>query len=153
WWGASLELEADAKIDSAVGSHTPDQAPTDLLLPTVNRIDLNGPGTNNDGALRNVSGTNRVTGRVNLQSSSSIFVAPDSLNGGLPFDDVSQLTITGLVTGGAAANLTKIGQGELVLTNANTYTGLTFINEGWITIQNNQALGGTLFVDSSLPAG
>ncbi len=40
------------------------------------------------------------------------------------------------------ADLFKTGLGELVLTASNTYTGETFIRQGWITARNDRALGG-----------
>jgi autotransporter-associated beta strand protein len=71
---------------------------------------------------------------------------------------LSQLTVNGLITGPSgmltspspgivttgAPTLTKVGYGELVLTAANTYVANTFINQGWITVENNFALGGTI---------
>ncbi len=41
-----------------------------------------------------------------------------------------------------APSITKIGQGTLVFANADTYTGKTLINNGVLTIQNGDSLGG-----------
>jgi autotransporter-associated beta strand protein len=137
WWGTTLELQTHGVIDSSTGTYN-------LRLPALNYIWLNGPGVNNDGALRNISGVNKIVGRVSLQSSASIDVEPDpdpTNSGGQPWNDLSQLTIDGVVDSNGTNNLTKIGQGELVLTAANTYTGQTLVNQGWLSVRNNGALG------------
>ncbi|MEI6656828.1 MAG: autotransporter-associated beta strand repeat-containing protein, partial [Verrucomicrobiota bacterium] len=55
------------------------------------------------------------------------------------------LTVSGTIAnnGGNATVLTKSGPGALVLTNANSYTGATYVNEGVVNIQNATALGTT----------
>jgi fibronectin-binding autotransporter adhesin len=51
-------------------------------------------------------------------------------------------TISGTVVNGSGAlSLTKGGNGSLVLSNANTYTGTTSVNAGILRITNNTALG------------
>jgi autotransporter-associated beta strand protein len=87
------------------------------------------------GNLENVSGTNTWSGKVVLESNSSIGV-----------DAGTQMTITGNIqdptpTPNAIANVTKVGAGTLVLPNSNSYTGSTFINAGILNIQNAGALG------------
>jgi autotransporter-associated beta strand protein len=52
------------------------------------------------------------------------------------------LTIGGIIAGGAAAPLTKLGSGTLVLSGSNTYTGGTFIAAGILQANNSAALGG-----------
>ncbi|WP_313670916.1 autotransporter-associated beta strand repeat-containing protein [Sandarakinorhabdus sp.] len=52
-------------------------------------------------------------------------------------------TLSGILSG--AGSFTKIGSGNLILTNANTYAGGTALNVGTVTVANNSALGtGTL---------
>jgi autotransporter-associated beta strand protein len=49
------------------------------------------------------------------------------------------------MTGGSGmpSDLTVAGGGELLLAGNNTYRGTTYVNQGTLTIQNGQALGGT----------
>src|SRR5581483_4387624 len=72
------------------------------------------------------------------------------------WNSLSQLTVNGVIDNASSTprltNLTKVGLGELVLTAVNTYLGpntgeataQTFIHEGWVTIENSQALGATV---------
>src|SRR5207248_2239798 len=54
------------------------------------------------------------------------------------------LTVGGVISDGTTATaLTKAGAGTLVLTGANTYSGLTTVSAGILNIQNGSALGGT----------
>jgi autotransporter-associated beta strand protein len=68
----------------------------------------------------------------------------------------NQLTITGNIIDdplsiGFSGNLTKLLRGELVLPSANpNFTGSTFIDAGWITVSNNQALGPRLAGSDSI---
>jgi autotransporter-associated beta strand protein len=49
------------------------------------------------------------------------------------------LTLSGIISGSGSPTIT--GGGTLTLTNANTYTGGTFLNAGALAIGNSQALG------------
>ena len=78
---------------------------------------------------------NAITGAITLQTNSTI-----------NSDANTHLTIAGVVQDPVPApvppaNVTKIGAGSVILTNANTYTGVTNINAGIVNIQNSQALG------------
>ncbi len=78
--------------------------------------------------------------------------------------NASTLTLGGVIANGTTANgITKAGNGTLLLTAANTYTGTTTINAGAVIVQNNAALGtnasgttisgtGTLDVSGTLAA-
>ncbi len=59
------------------------------------------------------------------------------------FNVSSGLTVTydGIVAG--ASTLTKSGAGTLVLSGANTYTGVTTVSAGVLRVQDSAALGGT----------
>ena len=104
-------------------------------------LTLNGTGVSNDGALRNISGTNTYGGAITLGSATRI----NSDAGTLTLDVASGSAITGTqnLTFGGAGNvtvndaiatgtgtLTKDGAGTLTLSAANTYTGLTTITAG-----------------------
>jgi autotransporter-associated beta strand protein len=102
-----------------------------LTSPVQNNLIVNGPGINNDGALLAITGSDNWVGNVEMDSDST-------------FGATSQgtLTITGQISDlGAGHNLTKEGAGMVVFTNANTYRGLTTINNGILQIQNPLALG------------
>jgi autotransporter-associated beta strand protein len=58
------------------------------------------------------------------------------------FNDVSPLTLSGTITGGAGFR--KTGPGTLILAGHNAYTGLTIIQQGTVSAQNSAALGSTL---------
>ena len=127
-------------------------------------------------ARKNVSGDNIIEGNVSLRTTLSmptaIGVAPDPDPFGEqdePFGEFSQLTINGVIddqTGGVSpvpkgsTYLKKLGAGELVLTAANTYTGpaigrtpgvlpQTEIAAGWITVENDLALGARISTQNS----
>lgn len=141
--GASLELQADQFPDSSgmAGVYN-------LYFPANTTFNLRGTGLYGSGALHNMSGTNIIEGSVILGGPTYISVDPDpdpyNLQG-LTANNLSQLTINGVVSGSA---LTKVGYGELVLTNKNTFANGTgqnvyqlFIDKGWVTAQNSRALG------------
>jgi autotransporter-associated beta strand protein len=92
---------------------------------------LSGHGVGGDGALRGASGTNTWGGAVNLDSSTTVFVAPGA-----------QTTIAGVVSEASPAfSITKTGAGTLVLGALNTYSGGTLINEGTLSVSANNRLG------------
>ena len=115
-------------------------------------LSLSGSGVNNDGALRNISGTNTYAGVVTLGSSSRInsdagllTLSTGTITGsgfGLSVGGVGDTTISSII-GTGTGSLTKDGAGTLTLTAANTYTGATTVTAGELNIQNSLALGGT----------
>lgn len=138
--GAALEIQADALTDSV------NTTGTDLTV--TEDLHLSGSGIGGTGALRNLVGTNVWAANVSLDTNSTIGVDPDPDHldaDALPFNDFSQLTITGQLGGSlpSFSDLTKVGTGELVLPGANSnFLGVFSINEGWVTARNNRALGG-----------
>lgn len=94
-------------------------------------LTIAGTGVGGTGALRNLAGNQVWSGTVTLSGNASIVV-----------DAATQLTLSGVVgNSGGSFDLTKDGTGRLVLTNANTYGGVTRILAGAVNIQNNNALG------------
>ena len=169
--GGTLELEVEAATttprfgyDQATGNSTGRDLWNDSVtldpnaLTLSNPITINGRGFQNTGALRSRSGINTVTVDVNLDrlafpfaltgdgSDASIGVDQD-LRPGHPspnsnyFTSDYSLTILGQITGGTYTEFVKRGAGHLILPGANTYQGVTQIEQGWVTIEDNNALG------------
>jgi autotransporter-associated beta strand protein len=95
------------------------------------------------GALYNASGNNAWDGNVILGSPSNV---PDTGDVTIGAAANSNVAIEGIVSSATpiaspSANLQKIGAGTLTLSNANTFTGNVFIEQGAINIGNSQALG------------
>ncbi|MFO0880161.1 MAG: Ig-like domain repeat protein [Gemmataceae bacterium] len=91
---------------------------------------LNGPGISNDGAILNVTGNNTWGGTVALDSNSTFGSNADSL------------TFTNTISDlGSGYSITKEGASRVIFSGANTYRGLTTINNGTLVAQNPLALG------------
>jgi autotransporter-associated beta strand protein len=125
--------------------------------PPIKPYDLTlfGLGINATGALHSISGINLWTGDVDLGivvpgglNFTGIGVDPDpnAHNSNLYFTRDYSLTISGIVSD---QRLEKVDNGQLIMTNKNTYgpiTGqpldvTTLIQAGWITIRETTALG------------
>jgi fibronectin-binding autotransporter adhesin len=74
-----------------------------------------------------------INGKLDLGASTRTFTVGDSTT------VVADLTVGAVISG--AVGITKAGAGTLVLTNANTYTGLTTVSVGALNIRNATALG------------
>jgi fibronectin-binding autotransporter adhesin len=125
-------------------------------------LSLTGMGVNNDGALRSMTGNNVFGGLITLGGTTRINAEVGSL---LTLDVASGNAITGvqnLFFGGAGninvndaiatgtGSLTKDGSGTLTLVAANTYTGLTTISNGTVTLGVNNAFAtGGVTVDGA----
>jgi autotransporter-associated beta strand protein len=93
-------------------------------------LTLNGTGVSGQGALINSSTTSATySGSITLASSSSIGV-----NG--------NITVTSIISGANA--LTKVGNGTLILSGSNTFTGGLVINSGTVQLGNNNSLADVL---------
>jgi len=92
------------------------------------RIYLNATGGGN-GALRNFSGNNTITGNVTLGWTAP-GVAASAVSIGA--EAGSTLTISGNIDG--AQSLTKVGAGLLVLSGTNTWTGATIVSAGTLRL-------------------
>ncbi len=89
------------------------------------------------GAVRAVSGTSRWTGPVTLTGDTRIgTVGTQQIQNGL---NAASLDLGGTVSG--AFNIEKVGQGTLILSAANTYTGQTVVTQGVLEVKNPTALG------------
>jgi hypothetical protein len=88
-------------------------------------LDLQGVSTTkglnlNGGTFKVTSGTNSVTGNVNLGANTTVNVSG------------TKLTLGGVISG--AYNFAKSGNGTLALTNDNTYSGSTTISAGTLEV-------------------
>lgn len=103
--GAALELqETTASANLSVGES----------------LTLNGDGISNNGALRNRSGNNTLTGTVTLASDSRIH------------SDADTLTLDNAISGDF--NLTLGGAGTVTLAGTSTYTGATTVSAGTLLV-------------------
>lgn len=124
-------------------------------------ITINGTGVSNTGAIRNISGTNALTGLITLGSAARInsdagtlqlsatTTSVSSPNLNLTFGGGGAISVTTALSLGSGA-VTKDGGGTTTFLVSNTYTGGTTISDGAINIQNAGALGasGTITVNN-----
>jgi len=104
-----------------------------------------GAGVGGLGAVRSLSGENALTNAPNgapgfcLRSNTVVGV------------DAGTLTVSGFYEAEGSFGLTKVGNGTLVLTTDNTYTGGTTVNAGTLSVAGNGGWGrlrGTLTVNA-----
>ena len=129
---------------------------TDMTINASGLLDLNGFGDNVSDIILNggdistaVAGSILPTGNItvnrNTNSQATISGRMSVLSS--PIIDVTghffspDLNITALLFG--AGNLTKNGVGEVGLSAANTYSGLTTVNDGFVLVNHSSALGST----------
>jgi autotransporter-associated beta strand protein len=105
----------------------------------IANITITTPGSGDTSAATFTSGSVVFTPQL-----SSVVLASSSSVGG-PGD----ISIAGVVSGAAAALLTKVGAGTLTLAGANTYAGGTTLNAGGLNINN----GGTSATNSAIGTG
>ena len=119
-------------------------------------FDIYGTGISSGGAIRNISGTNTLTGDISLLAASRI----NSDVGNIIINNVTEaismgsfalniggtlsgaVTVSGVITG-SGGTLTKDGLATnfLYLSGNNTYTGVTAISIGVINVTSANALG------------
>lgn len=90
----------------------------------------NGAGT---AALNNVVGSNTISAPFTLSSNSTVTVS----------NLTDTLTVSGVIGNTGFGTLTKGGDGTLLLSGANTFSGAATVNAGTIKLGNGAALGTT----------
>ncbi|NBN95311.1 MAG: hypothetical protein EBV31_06785, partial [Verrucomicrobia bacterium] len=128
--GASLELQGSVNVASEP-------------------LSLTGAGFGGAGALRNLSGTNTFGGPITLagdtsvQSDAGTLTISGNISAGtrtLTITGASNTSLTGVMSGGMSAALTKNGSGTLTLANSNTFGGATTINAGSVVVGGTDVL-------------
>ncbi len=110
------------------------------LTGVANNITISGNGISNDGALRNISGSNTVSGNITLNANSYIGA------------DAGTLTLGGTI-GGGANGVTIVGNGTVVFSGAgdNNYSGTTEVKSGTLLLSKSaghKAVSGPLTIDT-----
>ncbi|WP_396274878.1 beta strand repeat-containing protein, partial [Hyphomonas sp.] len=115
----------------------------------ANALSLNGTGTANGGALRNLSGDNSFAGAVTLggatriNSDAGLLTLSGGITGNannLVFGGAGNIAASGVLSG--SGTLTVDGTGVVALSNtANTYTGQTFIQSGTLSVNTIGSVG------------
>ncbi|HVE43861.1 MAG TPA: autotransporter-associated beta strand repeat-containing protein, partial [Gammaproteobacteria bacterium] len=115
--------------DASGGTVVSSGATLDINNVNINNeeLTLSGNGVSNNGALI-TTGTSSFSGNINILNNSTVNI-----------NNASELTLSGIVSG--IGDLTKIGNGMLILSGSNTYTGKTYINAGTIDVKNADGLG------------
>ncbi|NBY31122.1 MAG: hypothetical protein EBQ60_00865, partial [Actinobacteria bacterium] len=123
-----------------------------------NNMTVYGTGISGAGVIRNLLGSNILSGlttfaatsRINSDGGTLTFnnvtKAIELVTYGVTFGGVGNITVSGILAStasSATATLDKDGSGVLTLSGANTYYGVTTVNTGVVNIQNNTALGNT----------
>ncbi|MGB7840698.1 MAG: autotransporter-associated beta strand repeat-containing protein, partial [Terrimicrobiaceae bacterium] len=128
---------------------------------TGEAMTINGTGLGGNGAIRNLSGLNTLTGPVTLSGNSEIQsdAGSLSLSGGvtgtnrtLTLDGAGNTSLTGNVTLGSGG-IIKNGTGLAVLSGTNSYSGGTTINAGTVRATGGNAIGNASTVTLADVAG
>ena len=126
-------------------------------------LGLSGTGVSATGALRNISGDNTFGGPITLAAASRINsdAGTLTLNSGsaisgatfaLTFGGSGNTTVSSVI-GTTTGTVTKDGLGTLTLAGANTYTGLTRINAGGLTLDYSTSNTSKLSDSTALQLG
>ena len=151
--GSSTAMPASSALTLGTGS-TSGVLAFNGNTATLGAITFNGSGSQLSGTASGgklnllASGTNNATITVNsgshalhpdttLQSNTVIDLAPGSY-----------FSLHGVIDG--SKSLTQIGSGTVSIYGANSYTGGTYLNSGYLSVQNTGALGsGTVTIDGN----
>jgi autotransporter-associated beta strand protein len=110
------------------------------LTASVSSLTLNG------GTVIGSTGSIGLTGNV-LSTGASAITSRISLGATRTFDVTNTLTASGIISG-STFGITKQGAGNLVLGGLNSYTGLTDVQNGQVTVNNTGTIVGSVRVAS-----
>ena len=134
----------DANDDTASGTKVLDNAQLQIqggITVSQEQLRISGAGISNAGVLQSLSGNNVWGGDVILAKDAGF--EPATTPGAATINVVANmLTVDGVISQIVSPmGLTKIGVGTLLLTNSNTYTGVSNVNAGIVRIQKGTGLG------------
>jgi fibronectin-binding autotransporter adhesin len=154
----TLNIRNSAALGATSGNTTIDNGATlelqgGITVGAGETLSLRGAGVGGNGALRNISGDNIWSDDITLTNNTQVHrINSDAgtltINGGisedgtannkdLTFGGAGDITVAGVITGTAGdMRLFKDGSGNLNLTNANSYSGLTTISDGTLFANN-----------------
>ncbi len=147
-------MQDDSALGSTLGSATVssgaaieiDGTGLTIAQPITSLI---GTGPSGNGALRNLANVNTWSGTITLGSGGATIAADagsltlaamDGTNRTLTVGGAGDTTIAGVIATGSGG-LIKNDVGTLTLGGANTYTGVTTVNDGTLAIGSDDALG------------
>lgn len=81
-----------------------------------------------------------VDAKAALLTADTVYVNSSAAKASLIFDNADAVAFAGSIQGNIA--VVKKGSGELALTGANTYSGGTFVSNGWLKVNVDSQVGG-----------
>ena len=150
-----LQITASSALGNTTGTTTISSGAVLELnsgssLSTAEQIALGGSGLSSGGAIRNIAGTNTLSGALTLNTDSRVnsdagtLTLSGAISGSgknLTVGGAGNTTITGAV-GTGAGGVTKDGAGTFTFSGGttNTYTGDTTVNAGTLTLSKTAAV-------------
>jgi autotransporter-associated beta strand protein len=128
-------------------------------ISTDENIDIDGAGVSGGGVIRSVSGSNTLSGTINLTDAATLDADSGStltVSGSLVSSSGRVLTVTGagstnisgpISTG--SGGLTKDGTGTLTLSGSNSFRGDMTINSGTVTLGSSERINDTVAVNTT----
>jgi len=133
--GNAIELFGGLTANNTAGSNT---FGLDLRLINAQWFFSANPGTTLN--LTGTIDTGELVGTTFIHGTSALHI-----------DGSGTTNLTGTITG--PGSVTKLGDGTLVLANANTHEGITDVRQGVLRIEHGQALGSSMTGDTQIQAG